>query len=232
MVDAGIATPDTIRGCTDSEIAELERQLSVRLPAAMAECLRQMGQECGHLADGDAIGLHAFDAARQVAQEITTEPDSPWRLPDDVIPFLEHQGYEFLFVHANAGDDPPVWLYIETEREPKQWGVSFTVWLRETAIWAVEGKPWNDEVCREIGLHRDNWIARKKTLDEFDHEVHQIRQSLVSRIKQSDHARGSVTGPTEIQQIWNREFPECDLYRRLMAERKRIPWGWVNPRDA
>ena len=232
MVDAGIATDDTIRGCTDSDITELERRLSVRLPAAMAECLRQMGHACGHLMDGDAFGVNAFDDSREVAQEITTEPKSPWRLPHDVIPFLQHQGYEFLFVYTNAGADPPVWLYIETEPEPKRWGLSFTAWLRESAIGAIEGKPWNDEVCREIRLHRDNWMTRKKTLDEYDDEANRIRQSLIARLIQSDLERGRITGPTEIQQMWNREFPDTDLYRRLIAEKKRIPWGWVNPSDA
>ncbi len=160
MIDAGIATVDTICGCTDSEVAELERRLSIRFPAAMAECLRQMGRACGHLMDGDAFGIGAFNDAREVAVEITTEEGSPWRLPDHVIPFLQHQGYEFLFLHSNAGDDPPVWLYIETEPEPNEWAMSFTAWLRESAIGAIEAKPWNDEVCREISLHRDDWMAQ------------------------------------------------------------------------
>ncbi|MFN0019375.1 MAG: SMI1/KNR4 family protein [Pirellulaceae bacterium] len=123
MVDAGIATADSIRGCTDAEIEDLEQQLSLRFPAAMSVCLRRLGHACGQLMDGDAFGMGAFAEAREVAQEITTRPDSPWRLPGQVIPFLQHHGYEFLFVHANAGDDPPVWLYIETEPTERQVGV-------------------------------------------------------------------------------------------------------------
>lgn len=231
MLDSGIATADSFRGCTDAEITQLEHQLSVCLPVALAECLREMGHACGRLTDGDHFGIEAFKDARKVALEITTE-DSPWRLPDNVIPFLQHQGYEFLFVYANAGDDPPVWLYIETEPEPKQWGLSFTTWLRETAIDAVERKPWNDEVCREIRLHRDDWMARKRMLDEYDSEANQIRQALIARLIQSDPERGRITGPTEIQQIWSREFPVTDLCRKLMREGKRIPWGWVDPSEA
>lgn len=232
MVDAGIAAPDACRGCSDVEIEQLERKLSFRLPAAMSECLRRLGHACGQFMDGDAFGLSAFDEAHEVAQEITAKPDSPWRLPDQAIPFLQHHGYEFLFIQSNAGDDPPVWLYVETEPVAREVGASFTAWLRESALGTVERKPWNDEVCREIGLHRDDWLARKKILDEYDEETSQIRQSLTDRLVQSDRERGQITGPKEYQQIWNREFPNTDLFRKLTAERKRIPWNWVNPRDA
>ncbi len=223
---------DAIRGCTDAEVRELERQLSIRFPAAMSECLHQMGHECGDLFDGDAFGIGAFNDALEVAVKVTTEVDSPWRLADNVIPFLQHQGYEFLFLYSNAGDDPPVWLYIETEPEPKQVGLTFTAWLRESAIGSIEGKPWNNEVCREIRLHRDDWIARKKTLDEYTAEANRIRLSLIRRLIQVDRDRGRITGPNEMQQIWNREVRNTDLGRKLIAEGKRIPWGWFNPSDA
>ncbi|MFN0019374.1 MAG: hypothetical protein ACKVP0_14005 [Pirellulaceae bacterium] len=75
-------------------------------------------------------------------------------------------------------------------------------------------------------------MARKKILDQYDEEANQIRQSLISRLMQSDLEREQITGPTEMQQIWNREFPNSDLYRKLTAQRKRIPWSWVDPRDA
>lgn len=232
MIDAEIATANTIQGCSDSEIAELERLLSTRLPSAMVECLRRMGRACGDLMDGDAFGLNAFAEACEVAQEITSGPDSPWRLPDQAIPFLQHQGYEFLFLPANGEDDPPVWLYIETEPGPRLWGLSFTAWLRESAIGAVECKPWNEEVCREIGLHRDAWMARKKILDEYDNQANLLRRSLIARLIEEDRQRGQVTGPTEMQRIWNLEFPDTELYRRLTSEQKRIPWGWINPKEA
>ena len=232
IVDSGIATVETVRGCTPAEIIQLERQLSVRLPLALAECLIAMGHACGNLTDNDAFGIASFKDARDVALEITSEADSPWRLPCNAIPFLHHQCYEFLFVYANAEDDPPVWLYLEKDKEPKQLSLSFTAWLRETAIAAIEGKPWNDEVCREIRLHRDSWIVRKKKLDEYDTAASKIRHSLVARLILSDRERGRITGPIEMQEIWNLEFPKTELYSKLVSERKRIPRGWVNPREA
>jgi hypothetical protein len=232
MIDARIATAETIRGCSDSEIAEVQRQLSTGFPRAVVEWLRHMGHACGNLMDGDAFGLNSFAAARAVAREITSEPDAPWRLPDQAIPLLQHQGYEFLFLYANSDDDPPVWLYLETEPEPRQWALSFTAWLRESAIDAVEHKPWNDEVCREIGLHRDDWTARKRTLDQYDNEARLLRRSLIARLIQNDRKRRRITGPTEMQQVWNRQFRDTDLYRKLMSEQKRVPWGWINPNDA
>jgi hypothetical protein len=232
MVDAGIATADACRGCSEVEIEQLERRLSLPLPAAMLECLRRLGHACGHLMDGDKFGLSAFEEAREVAQEITAKPHSPWRLPDRVIPFVQHHGYEFLFVHGSAGDDPPVWLYVETEPTAREVRPSFTAWLRESALEAVEIEPWHDEVCREMRLHRDDWMARKKTLDEYNEEANQIRQSLMNLLMQSDRERGKITGPTEFQQIWNREFPNTDLFRKLTAQQKRVPWCWINPKDA
>ncbi|MCU0713904.1 MAG: SMI1/KNR4 family protein [Pirellula sp.] len=232
LVNSGIATAETVRGCTSTEITQLERQLSLHLPLALAECLIAMGHACGHLKNGDAFSVVAFNDAHEVALGLTSKADSPWRLPGNAIPFIHHQGYEFLFVYADTGDDPPVWLYIETDTEPKQQSLSFTAWLRESAIAAIEGKPWNDEVCREISLHRDNWIERKKKLDEYDIAASKIRHSLIARLILSDRERGRITGPTEIQEIWNLEFPKTELYGQLVSERKRIPWGWVNPMDA
>ncbi|MEZ6040891.1 MAG: SMI1/KNR4 family protein [Planctomycetaceae bacterium] len=232
MIDAEIATDETIRGCTDAELRQLEQQLSISLPISMAECLRQIGHACGRLMDGDLFGADAFEGAREVAVELTAAKDSPWRLPEHMIPYLQHQGYEFLFVDPHAGDDPPVWLYVETEPEPKEWAPSFTAWLREAAISAVECKPWNEEVCREISLHRDDWTSRRKTLDEYDSEAGQIRRSLIARLSQRDRELGRITGPIEFQEIWNREFPQSELCRKLNTEGKRIPWGWISPREA
>ncbi len=232
MVDSGIATVETVRGCTPAEIIQLERQLSVRLPLALAEYLIGMGHACGHLTDNDAFGIESLNDAREVALEITSEANSPWRLPSNAIPFLHHQGYEFLFVYASDDDDPPVWLYVETEKEPKQISLSFTAWLRESAIAAIEGKPWNDEVCREISLHRDNWIERKKKLEEYDTAASKLRHSLIARLILRDRERGRITGPIELQEMWYLEFPKTELYGKLVSERKRIPWGWINPRDA
>ncbi|QDU11063.1 SMI1/KNR4 family protein [Gimesia aquarii] len=232
LIDTGISTADNIRGCTESEIDHFQRRISQNLPLAFIACLHEFGHKCGHLMDGDAFGIAGFDVAREVALELTKKQDSPWQLPENVIPFQEHQGYQFLFFYTDDGNDPSVWHYLEEDSEPTHSVPSFTAWLRESAINVIESKPWNDEICREIRLHRDNWIDRKKMLDEYHQEASQIRRSLIARLVQSDIERDRITGPLEMQQIWNQEFPETELYQKLVAEQKRIPWGWTDHRDA
>jgi hypothetical protein len=232
MLDSGIAMSADFRGCTRAEISALEDRLAVRLPEAFTEYLCAMGHGCGILMGGDEYGIAAIDVAQRVASRITTNPDCPWRPSQRMLPFRQHHGCTFLFFHTDEGNDPPIWAYLETEAGPKDWAPSFTCWLRECAIDCIEGKPWNDEVCREISLHRDDWLERKAVLDRYDDEAGRIRRALCERVAALDRGRGRVASPREFQEIWNREFRESDLYRTLVEEDKRIPWGWVDPSDA
>jgi hypothetical protein len=233
MLDSGIAVAGDLRGCARAEIAVLENRIGVRLPEAFTEYLLAMGNGCGSLMQGDEFGIEGVEVAERVASEITTESDCAWKPARRMLPFRQHHGYTFTFFYTDEdGNDPPVWAYMEAEPGPREWSPSFTCWLRECAIECIEGKPWNDEVCREIGLHRDDWLERKAVLDRYDSEANRFRQELSERVVSNDRKRGRITTPSEFQELWNREFRTTDLCGTLVKEGKRIPWGWINPSDA
>lgn len=233
VLDSGIAFTDDLRGCTRADVAALENRLGMRLPEAFTEYLLAMGNGCGRLMQGDEFGIAGVDVAQRVASEITAAPDCPWKPMRRLLPFRQHHGYNFLFFYTEeVGSDPPVWAYKETAPGPKEWTPSFTCWLRECAIECIEGKPWNDEVCREIRLHRNDWLERKPVLDRYDSEANRFRQELSERVVSADRERGRITTPREFQELWNREFRTTDLCRTLVKEGKRIPWGWIDPSDA
>jgi hypothetical protein len=229
MLDSRIAGAGDLRGCARPEIAALEEQLGLRLPAAFSEALLAVGESCGELMDGDKFGITGIQEASEVAQDIVTEDDSPWKPSRSMLPFLQHQGYNFQFFYTDEhDDDPAVWAYVETEPGPILMQPSFTCWLRERAIWCVEHTPWNDEVCREIDQHRDVWMERKQILDRYDAEAHRLRGLLLQRVAVADRKRGKITTVLEFQELWNREFRTTELYTTLLKEGKRIPWGWLH----
>lgn len=45
IIDAGLATSDTMIGCTESEIRQLESRLALRLPAKYKDFLSSWGKQ-------------------------------------------------------------------------------------------------------------------------------------------------------------------------------------------
>ncbi len=211
MIEAGIATPSSIRGCTDTEIEQLELSTGFQFPRALRAWLAAMGHECGSLADGDNLGYSGFDEASHVALQLTTASNSQWSLPDAALPFVQHQGYQFTFVYPQLADDPEVWLYMDTDPAPCLLAFSLSGWLREAAIWAVESKPRNDETCREIRSNRERWLERKLVLDGYSRQLSDLRGTFLEKVLDSDRQHGHITGPCELQELWNDWFVTTSL---------------------
>lgn len=107
-----------IKGCTDSDIADLEDALRLELPAAYVEFLRWMGHDAGDLLIGTDYAYAIVPRLRTWAQELLDEDVYTTPLPQDAIVTSMHQGYQFLFIRAAEGDDPPVYYYREGMQEP------------------------------------------------------------------------------------------------------------------
>ncbi|HLY29493.1 MAG TPA: SMI1/KNR4 family protein [Ktedonobacterales bacterium] len=120
--------------CSEEEVAALEQKLGVSLPAAYREFLLWMGHGAGQFLQGTDVFYEALplnDAARELLQEDeVTEP-----LPSDAIVFYMAQGYQFQFMRASEGDDPPVYFYEEgmSEAPVPRLYASFSAFL-ETEI--------------------------------------------------------------------------------------------------
>jgi hypothetical protein len=109
-------------GCSQEQIDEVQRDLGLRLPRSYEAFLRFLGRDASQsvpklVGSGvgypDAIGLRA-EAMDILVRYQDWKPDvEVFRLPDDAVVIMMHQGYIFLFVRSSLGDDPPVELWLE-----------------------------------------------------------------------------------------------------------------------
>jgi hypothetical protein len=108
-------------GYSEAEVAALEDQLGVRLPALFRAYLLEMGKSRGDLFRGsDVAGIRDFERFRAEALALMAETDPGLTLPRDAIVLLFNQGYMFVYLRAAGGFDCPVLHYMEAEREPRE----------------------------------------------------------------------------------------------------------------
>jgi hypothetical protein len=98
-----------IQPCSYNEIRSLETELNLTLPEAYREFLLWMGKESGGFMDI----VERVPSNRERAIELMNYNNFPDPLPDDAIVFIEHEGYQFCFIRASEGENPPVHCYCE-----------------------------------------------------------------------------------------------------------------------
>lgn len=113
---AAIASRRGAVGCTPSQIAEVEADQGVPLPASYRELLRTMGGDLGGLLVGSTVTYPDILGARAAAVELVEENRVPHLLPASAAVILLHQGYFMSFVDTAEGDDPPVRAWGEGAR--------------------------------------------------------------------------------------------------------------------
>ncbi len=129
IINAGLATSDTIIGCTESEITQLERRLAVRLPAKYKDFLRSWGKQAGDFL-GDCCFLYDSleSICRPHAESLAKKHG--FELSPQSFVFLDRYPL-FMFFDTTQGEDPPVWLFDEDQSEPKLIASSFLEWLNK-----------------------------------------------------------------------------------------------------
>ncbi|MCC2313572.1 SMI1/KNR4 family protein [Cellulomonas xiejunii] len=105
---AAIASRLGAVGCTPSEIAQVEADQGVPLPASYREFLRTMGRDLGGLLVGSTVTFPHILGARAWAVELVKENGVPHLLPASAAVVMLHQGYFMDFVDPAEGGDPPV----------------------------------------------------------------------------------------------------------------------------
>lgn len=109
----GWAKPSDIQGCTEEEIQNVIACQGVPLPPAYRLFLHRMGRGAGALMGGSDVFYSWPLGMREGALELLAEYGHPFSLPDDALVFWMHQGYQFMFMRASEGDNPPVYYYME-----------------------------------------------------------------------------------------------------------------------
>ncbi|WP_169730630.1 SMI1/KNR4 family protein [Calidithermus terrae] len=129
LVESGLAPRDFMCGCSEEEVNELEEFFGIQLPEAYRYFLERLGKSAGTFLIGTDFLFATLKQLRSEAEDLLETDNAPFRLSSRHFVFAVHQGYQFLFFDALAGDDPPVLHYLEGESEPKEVFPCFSRWL-------------------------------------------------------------------------------------------------------
>lgn len=103
LVGHGLASPDTIRGCTAEEVAEVAADHGVpSLPAQYAEFLRVMGRQAGDLLRGTDFFYPGILGLDVDGRELLVENDAAGLLPAGALVIGMHQGYELYWLSTSG----------------------------------------------------------------------------------------------------------------------------------
>ena len=95
--------------CTPEEVAKLEADLHVKLPAAYRAFLLLMGNGPDPILVGTECTIGDLYRLGEGAEELLAEDGNSFALTPDAFVFLMHQGYQFMYFQCDAAnDDPPV----------------------------------------------------------------------------------------------------------------------------
>src|SRR5262245_26746697 len=131
LIRAGFAGKRDFIGCTQQEIQSLEEHFRVTLPKCYMDFLSEMGRSAGPVfLVGSSYRFPSVLEYRADAVELLKKCEPEFTLPATAFVFFHHQGYSYLWFNCNSrDDDPPVIMFTELEKQPRQVGESFTDWL-------------------------------------------------------------------------------------------------------
>lgn len=121
-------SPRPVVGCAEADVVRLQDETGSQLPPAYAMFLKAVGKDCGDFLYGSDICLGVLDEVRRGAIGLLEDCHGP-ALPDNAFVFCSHQGYQFLFFCLTEDPDPPVYYYLEGERDFRMVSASFSEWL-------------------------------------------------------------------------------------------------------
>lgn len=98
-------------GCTEEEIALLERKYQLQLPAAYKEYLRLFGKNTGGLLEGfyTTIGEVKQNIATIEFDLVNTDHSHQFKIGPDMFFFGQWQGTVFYFI-CDGNENPPVYM--------------------------------------------------------------------------------------------------------------------------
>jgi hypothetical protein len=121
-----------VAGLTELELAELEQALGGgSLPRAYRDFMTNMGKDAGPLLAGTDVFYPSIVEFQTDAWGLVSEEGISHLIPAGSLVFAIHQGYQIYWMPAAAGEDPPVFIYQEGDREIcAQWG-SFSEFISD-----------------------------------------------------------------------------------------------------
>ena len=129
----GIASKDTIRGCSEQEIQEVCEDARQVLPHGYIYFLERIGNGAGMFFRGTDLFYPSMLGTTEIGREIVREDENGLELASNAFVFSMHQGYSFMFFYADESDDPAVWYYLEQSGQFKKKNERFTRYIRDCA---------------------------------------------------------------------------------------------------
>lgn len=132
LINANVASTNTINGCTKNEIEQIEAIFDINLPTVYRQFLKRMGKSAGDFLVGTDYLFPDLLKLRKIAEDLIEDCSAQFILNKLDFVFAAHQGYQFLFFRvSDSSDDPAVFYFLEGEEEPKQVFNHFSEWLLE-----------------------------------------------------------------------------------------------------
>jgi hypothetical protein len=223
-----------ITGCSADQIAQAEETIGKKLPPSLVAWYRHMGENPPSWNDYDAdFSIRDLTAAQETARKLTSLPECQWTLTEQILPFSQRIGEQFLFVDMSSDPvDPPVYHYMECEPDAQPIDIAFSVHIREGVLeWLDTFRP--SEYMREIGEWREKpnaeWLKRKHILDALYAEADEIRKDLLETVHDEDIAADTITSPRAFQERWIAEFSSTETWVKFQKEGLRMHFGWITP---
>ena len=138
LQESTLVDKSSISGCSDDKIRDIEQTANGPLPAAYKEFLRQMGVSAGDFLRGDDLFYPDMIDLTEGVRELMAESGVADKLPDSAFAFAGHHDYVYLYFDTAAGEDPPVYRYVEGDEEPEQVFDSFSAWFHASVDDEIE----------------------------------------------------------------------------------------------
>lgn len=130
LIRSGKLSRNRLQGCTPTELDSLQSHFGQKLPDEYRSFMELGGRGIGQLFIGTDIYFPRVLDLQAEALELLSDHSLHSLLPNNSMVFCIHQGYEVNYLLPH-GPNPPVYQYIEGERQSVLGCKSFTDFLEE-----------------------------------------------------------------------------------------------------
>ncbi|MBP6350059.1 MAG: SMI1/KNR4 family protein [Candidatus Obscuribacter sp.] len=125
LVETGIATMETINGCSEEELLNIEKFYSLKLPEAYKDYMRKFGKASGDFLRECGIYYPSVLRNRRRATTLLNN-NTDYKLKRSDFVFITRYGCQFYFFGtAGKNPNPPVFRYTENSDVPMLLADSF-----------------------------------------------------------------------------------------------------------
>lgn len=138
LLHSGLVAPNSLVGCSDTELEKLDEIAGTALPEAYISFMRILGNGAGDFLSGTDFLYPAALGLKLATQHLLQSDGATFALPPTAFPFLMHQGSIFCYFDCREGDNPSVWRYLKGENQADKLSETFSEWLFDAVSAEIE----------------------------------------------------------------------------------------------